>query len=204
MDKKEKMEKGLDLKSNLTVPNFISLTRIILIIPFMITFMNEKYISAAAIVVASGLTDCVDGFIARRFNQTSEFGKIIDPLADKLTLIAVGVCIVFIEPYVMAFIAVMLIKDLFMMLGGTCLLKNRIVPPKSKWYGKLGTVMFYISATVIVLLKILGKENFTVTIVLLSVTTGVMVFALVNYFLIFLKIMNENKSKQTDKKGDRI
>lgn len=201
MDKKERIEKGLDLKSNLTIPNFISVIRLVLIAPFMITFINENYIAAAIIVVASGLSDCVDGFIARKFNQMSELGKIIDPLADKLTLIAVSICIIIIEPYVLAFMIVLFLKDFIMMLGGTYLLKNGIVPPKSKWYGKLGTVLFYLSAVIIVVLEIIEKDNFIVTIVLLSVTSAVMIFALIKYFQIFLKIFKEHKAQFSAKKG---
>lgn len=70
---------------NLTVPNAMSLFRI-LVIPFFAYFFLKDNLTAAVIALAlSGLSDALDGFVARRFNQITELGKMLDPLADKLT-----------------------------------------------------------------------------------------------------------------------
>ena len=102
---KEERENQKNLKAEpvdtddiLTIPNILSFLRILLITPFMILFLNGNYVWASLMIIISGLTDCVDGFIARKFNQVSEFGKILDPVADKLTLLAVGVGICIISP----------------------------------------------------------------------------------------------------------
>ena len=79
-----------------TVPNVLSLLRIAILPAFIILYLfSREYQSDAmqytafALLIVSGLTDCLDGFIARRFNQASEIGKLRDPIADKLTQVAV-------------------------------------------------------------------------------------------------------------------
>ena len=80
----------------LTIPNILSFVRIGLITFIMWLYLaKERYEAALFVLIASGLTDIVDGFIARRFNMISDFGKIIDPIADKLTQASVLFCLVF-------------------------------------------------------------------------------------------------------------
>lgn len=74
-------------------------------------------------IIISGLTDCVDGFVARHFNQVSDFGKILDPVADKLTLLAVGIGICILTPEVITVMVILIIKDLLMLIGGIALIK---------------------------------------------------------------------------------
>ena len=70
---------------NLTIPNLLSLIRIIIVPFFAYYFMQDKILPATILICLSGLSDAVDGFIARRFNQITELGKILDPFADKIT-----------------------------------------------------------------------------------------------------------------------
>ena len=132
MDKEERVKKRnlkaerVDTEDILTIPNILSFLRILLITPFMILFLNGNYIWASLMIIISGLTDCVDGFIARKFNQVSEFGKVLDPVADKLTLLAVGVGICIISPEVITVMVILIIKDILMMVGGLSLIKNDI------------------------------------------------------------------------------
>lgn len=79
MNSEEKKEINNDSSDEiLTIPNILSFFRILLITPFMILFLNGQYIWATVMIIISGLTDCVDGFVARHFNQVSDFGKILD------------------------------------------------------------------------------------------------------------------------------
>ena len=77
-----------DKSEILTIPNVISFLRIVFIAPFVLFFLNEQYIAAFSFIVLSGLSDCIDGYLARRLNQVTELGKILDPIADKLKSIA--------------------------------------------------------------------------------------------------------------------
>ena len=168
-----------DLKELRTVPNMLSVLRIILIVPFVIFFLNKNYIAAAAMIILSGISDALDGFIARRFNQITEIGKMLDPLADKLTLIAIMICILILFPIVMPVVIVLILKDLVMMIGATHLLKKDIKPPAAKWYGKLSTIMFYFSVSLIVFLKaVYDYENPILSLVLLGATAAMMIFSL--------------------------
>lgn len=197
---KEKVEKFENSSDDIiTIPNALSFLRILLITPFMIFFLNGEYIEAACVIIVSGLTDCVDGFIARKFNQISDFGKVLDPVADKLTLLAVGIGICFIIPEVITVMVILIIKDLLMLIGGLTLVKNNIKPPQARWYGKLGTILFYFSVSTIIVLKIWEIDIPYLSLSLLTVTAISMIFALIKYFLLFLdllKNMDTNKEKE--------
>ncbi len=182
-------------KDLMTIPNLLSFIRILLITPFVAFFIERMYVAAAITVGISGLSDVLDGFIARKFHQESELGKVIDPLADKLTLIAVGVCLIFIEPYVLPLMIIMVLKDILMIIGGTMIINKGVIPPKSSWYGKASTFMFYISVGMVVLMAIFNYQNETLSLAVLGVTAGMMIFSLVNYAIIFFRIQKQLKKK---------
>ena len=75
-----------------TIPNILTYIRFLLVAPFMYFFLKERYLLAGLMIGLSGLSDCFDGMIARHFDQVTPLGKILDPIADKVTLIAVAVC----------------------------------------------------------------------------------------------------------------
>lgn len=178
-------------KENFNIPNMLSFFRIIIIIPFIIYFLNDEYFLAALILVISGLSDMFDGIIARKLNQITKLGKILDPVADKLTLTSVVVCMGIKFPEIIPFVIILILKDMSMLLGGSFLLKKGIDPPAAKWYGKLSTVFFYISVIIIVGLKaIWGIINPMLSVSLLTITAILMLFALFKYFGIFLKLLH--------------
>ena len=186
-----------------TIPNILSYLRLILVVPFVYYFIRglyddpRHYITAAVCIVISGLTDCFDGLLARKLNQVTSLGKILDPLADKITLIAVAVCMVIYIPALLPLMLVLFIKDFTMLICGLVLLVKKIPLPASRWYGKVATVVFYISVSVIIFLKAVYQyENPTLILVLFCITAAVMIFALLNYSKMFLDILKENKNKE--------
>lgn len=184
-----------------TIPNIITYVRFILIVPFAYFFMTENFINAAICMILSGLSDCIDGFMARKFNQVTPLGKILDPIADKLTLIVVVLCMVFYVPVVLPVLITLLLKDVLMLLGGADLIKKGLTPPAAIWYGKLGTVIFYLSVCVIVFLKAVFEfENSTLDLILLSITALTMLFALFQYGKIYFQMIKEynNREKAVD------
>ena len=139
-------------KGCLTVPNLISVIRIILIPFFAYYFMQGKFVVAVIILALSGLSDCVDGKIARRFNQISALGKLLDPLADKLTQITLAV-ILFLtfnkaeDAMLKAFSWVFLVfigKEFVMVLGSIIMLSIGLRPGAAEIYGKVATLAFYV------------------------------------------------------------
>ena len=184
-------------KKNINVPNALTAFRIILIIPLMRSLLRQDFVMAGVMILLSGISDMLDGFFARKLGQITDLGKILDPIADKLTLIAVVICANVLYPEIMPFIIVLFTKELLMLSGGAFLIRFRIKPPAAKWYGKLSTILFYTSITTLILLKaIWGYTNKTLSLVLLSVTTASMLFSLVMYFLLFLKIVKESKKEK--------
>lgn len=184
-----------ECKEILTIPNIISFIRILLIVPFIIFFILGEYLVAFSFIVLSGISDCLDGFLARKLNQISELGKLIDPVADKLTLVAVVICLGVLIPQIMPIVIVLVCKDVLMLIGGFYLLKKGITPPSAKWYGKVATIVFYASVVTIVFFRgFLEYEIYLLTIILLSLTFVVMMFALIKYAIVFKDLLKE-KSK---------
>lgn len=192
-----------------TIPNIICLVRILLITPFVKLFLDAQYEWAALVIILSGLSDCFDGMIARKFNQESELGKILDPLADKLTLLAVGICLCVIEPFFLPVVIILVLKDVLMLIGSSRVVKKGIIVPKAKWYGKLGTVMFYVTVTFIVLVEMMQTSASPViyidyetgkwiSMVMLCLTAAMMIFAFVMYSITYKQIMREaQESKES-------
>ncbi len=190
---------------NINVPNALSLFRILLIAPFVYYFLHDRIVPAAACLVLSGLSDMFDGMIARRFNQSTELGQMLDPVADKLTQGTVAVCLAIEQPVLIPLLAIFVLKELLMLVAGTFLvLKKKKRPSGSKWYGKVATIFFYFSFVVIVALKgFFQIENLAVTIALLSVTAAFMIYAFVQYFKIFLQLLKSTDPKDNiDLKAD--
>lgn len=187
----------LSIKKNLTIPNFLSFIRIVVIVPLIRFLLNENYIAAGLTMLISGVSDMFDGLIARKFNQVTQLGKILDPIADKLTLIAVVICINILYPSVTLFVIVLFCKELLMLCGGCLLLKLKIKPPAAKWYGKVSTAIFYTAVVTVVLLKAVWNiTNKPLIVILFSITTIAMLFSLVNYSIIFFKLIKNRNNKK--------
>ena len=126
------------------VPNMLTILRFILI-PFIILFIAlNNYIAAFIILTISAITDVLDGFIARKFQLITNFGKLIDPLADKTTQISVLITLAFKNVIPFWFLLVVFLKE-FLMIAGASFLYGKELVVSSKWYGKLTTVLFYIA-----------------------------------------------------------
>lgn len=192
-------EKKVDFKYIFTVPNILSYIRIILIAPMVAYFLCEKYLGAAICIILSGLSDCIDGFLARKLNQVTQLGKMLDPVADKLTLLAVGVCLSVKEPMIIPVVIILIVKDLLLLAGASFMLKNKVMPFASEWYGKVGTVLFYISVAAIVVFDLILKvKNFEiVSLILLSITAIIMIYSLIRYYLIFRGMMKKAKEERS-------
>ncbi len=141
-----------------TIPNLLSFIRILLIPVFAYLYYNDMKIEAVAVLAASGLSDMFDGKIARRFNQISALGKILDPIADKLTQITIAVMLLLdfkdaenkmINAFGWVFL-VFLIKEAVMLIGGLVMLLMNIRPGAAEIYGKLATTIFYVGMTLII------------------------------------------------------
>lgn len=126
------------------IPNALTIVRFILIPLIVYYILTGQYIAGFITLTISGLTDILDGCIARKFHFITNFGKLIDPLADKATQIAVLASLTFkgiVSPWILM---IVFIKEILMVSGASFLYGKKLVV-SSRWYGKLATVLFYVA-----------------------------------------------------------
>ncbi len=164
------------------IPNILTIIRFFLI-PFIVFYVfTNQFILAFVFFTISGITDVADGFIARKFNLVSNFGKLMDPLADKLTQISTLASLVFVNIIPIWILIIVLIKE-FIMIVGASFLYGKDVVVYSKWYGKLATVLFYVAIVCSLILKQFNIEGFWQHLDLFLYSTALIttIFALVMY-----------------------
>lgn len=126
------------------IPNALTVVRFILIPLIVYYILTGQYIAGFIVLTISGLTDVLDGCIARKFNFITNFGKLIDPLADKATQIAVLASLTFKGIVPLWILLIVFIKEIVMVAGASFLYGKKLVV-SSRWYGKLATVLFYVA-----------------------------------------------------------
>ncbi|MBR4888512.1 MAG: CDP-alcohol phosphatidyltransferase family protein [Clostridia bacterium] len=181
------------------VPNTLSFLRILLV-PFMAYFLLNNQIFLAFLMVAlSGLSDAFDGYFARKLNQVTELGKMLDPIADKLTQVVATVCIAVKFPQLIGILVVFVVKEVLMSMGAAYLMHKNKKPGAARWYGKAATVLFYFSVAVIVLMDaffaVETKVFYVVSGVLLGLTAVMMLYAFVRYGMMFLQLLKSEDPK---------
>ncbi len=134
-----KKEDGL---MKLNVPNILTVIRFLLIGVFVYLFQVPKnYVAAVIVFAVAALTDVLDGYIARKYNQVTDFGKLFDPLADKLMLFAALICLTLAGYLSPIFLIFVFVKDIILIIGSAFLYKKEVVVYAKIW-GKLATLFF--------------------------------------------------------------
>ena len=135
------------------IPNLLSVFRILLIPVYVILFLcyfpERLYLSGAVFLIA-GLTDVLDGYLARRNNWVSNVGKLLDPLADKL--IEVAALVLLATKWGGAFIGlaiVAILKELLMILAAYVIVTKVKIYVMSMWFGKLTTLILYLEVLIV-------------------------------------------------------
>lgn len=129
----------------LTVPNLLSLFRLLLIPVFVHQYLQENYTATGLLLLLSGLTDMADGFIARHFHAVSNLGKILDPVADKLTQVSMLICLVSRYPLMLILVIIMIFKELFMSISGVLVIHKTGTVFGADWHGKATTILLYLT-----------------------------------------------------------
>ena len=193
-----KIRDKLTKKQILTIPNMLSFFRLALI-PLMVWLYVFKDSPEWTIIVllVSGLTDIVDGFVARRFNMVSDFGKAIDPLADKLTQIVMLFCLLTDFPLIILPIVVMAIKEVGAFVLRLIVFKKTERVDGADWHGKLNTVLLY----AIMLLHIIWSDiPHEASGICILATTAMMILSCVLYSIagarILISYRRENKTQK--------
>ncbi len=145
-------------KGSLTIPNLISVIRILLIPVIAVLYYNGEIWWAVLVIFISGISDAVDGKIARKFNQVSNLGKLLDPVADKLTIFSLAIVLFLkfkeadsesMQAFAWVFL-LFILKDVIMILGSVVLIALGTRPCAAEIWGKLATFVFYAVMVVII------------------------------------------------------
>ncbi|WPX07608.1 CDP-diacylglycerol--glycerol-3-phosphate 3-phosphatidyltransferase [Anaerocellum danielii] len=170
----------------MNLPNILTILRFILVPVFVAVFFSQlkfNYLIALSVFLLSGLTDILDGFIARRYNMVTQFGKLFDPLADKLMILTVLWCLV-LKEYIPSWVFyIVLAKEIFMIIGSALLYGKIKIVVSANIYGKLSTFLFYIA-----IISLILRWQVSFHILILAIIFAI--FALVMYVT---KYVNEYK-----------
>ncbi len=180
----------------LTIPNLLSFFRLLLIplIIWLYVFRQQHYI-AAVVILLSGATDIADGIIARKFNMISDFGKILDPIADKLTQIALLVCLSYKYPLMLVLIVLFVFKECTMGALGAINIKKQQAVNSAKWHGKLNTIILYSTMLIMILFPGLPK---VVVNIMIGVCIVSMCCSLLLYTRFYLCTWKQNHDLSTE------
>lgn len=169
-------------KDILTIPNLLSLFRLILIPIYIVIYLNAQdvtdYYIAGGILAVSCLTDAIDGKIARHFNMISNLGKILDPLADKATQFTLILCLAIRNPVLWILVSLFVIKESFQLIAGLMILRRGKILAGALLAGKISTAVLFVSLIVMVLFPQLDSK--TIQIITL-VDSGVLLASFIGY-----------------------
>lgn len=154
-----------------TVSNYISVARIVLVIPaaycLMAHFPYHRLWSIFFIILAS-TTDFLDGYLARRLRQVSDLGKVIDPLADKIGIGIIAVCLLLTGDIALWYLMIVIARDILIFLGGIYIQQRKGIVPQANVAGKIAVNVVALALALSVL-RINACETFRVWMIWLSV-----------------------------------
>jgi len=188
------------------IPNILSIFRICLVPVFIIVYFTDdrdiKYYALLVYAIA-GLSDFLDGYIARRFDAQSKLGKLLDPLGDKLMTFTVMICITITRPILIWAVLIFFVKEALMGIGGFILHKKaRVELPPANAIGKASTLVFFIVCVILMLFR--NLTDF-IAIALISVAICLTLVALAVYICSYVKIMKSlsmNRQDTVDRNGE--
>jgi cardiolipin synthase len=182
------------------VPNILTIIRFILIPFIIISIALGNYYTALIIFIISSITDVLDGYIARKCQVISDFGKLMDPLADKLTQLSILLTLAVNEIIPFWIVAILILKEVVMISGASFLYGKKLVV-SSRWYGKLATVIFYIAIITSFIINYFSihsnMDQYIYYVALVST-----IFALIMYFREFYQkgYVNKKELSTNDRK----
>ena len=184
-----------------TIPNLLSFFRLILIPVYVALYHNardnEDYLLAAVILAVSCLTDMIDGKIARHFHMISNFGKILDPLADKLTQFSLILCLACRYPFLWYLCALFVVKESFQLIAGGIRLRKGSILKGALLSGKISTTVLFLSLIILVMLP--GLSKLTVEIIAI-IDVVFLSLAFADYIFVYLKNDSQFQSIKKDPK----
>ena len=183
-----------DKKKIITIPNLLSFFRLCLI-PVIIWFycVRGEPVWTAAVLTLSGITDIVDGYIARKFSMVSDLGKILDPVADKLTQICVLFCLLTHYPHIVFPLVLLVVKEIFAAISGILVIRKTGKVFGADWHGKATTVTLYaLMVTHLLWYQIPDDISFILT----GICVGIMLMSFLLYAIRNICLIRQGKHKE--------
>jgi cardiolipin synthase len=139
----------------------------------------------------SAATDVVDGWIARKFNMITDWGKIIDPFADKLSQIAVAVCLAFRFRPVWFLVGLLAVKEFYMGLIGLIFIRKTDMVVGAAWFGKLSTVCYFFVALILIIAPLFTTLSDSFVLAMVLVACSAMLLSVTLYTLRYIRLYSE-------------
>lgn len=178
------------------IPNILCYIRILLVPVFVFLFIKEYYWQSALVVIVASATDVIDGWVARHFNMITDWGKFIDPLADKLMQLAMLIMAIFKNTWVVILISVFLLKEIIMLIVGLYIYHKGENLNGSMWCGKLATVILDASLLLIIALPSrIIRDEFVFC--LIGISTIFLVLSFVIYMREYIHMYKDMKADGT-------
>ncbi len=175
------------------IPNALTMLRIVLIPVFVWLFWKVDRKAALVVFIIASLTDMLDGMLARKLNQITDFGKLFDPLADKVMVLTALICQGLAGVFPWTAIGIVAGKELIMLLGGVFMLSRDVVV-YANYVGKTAQVFFIISLVLSFFHEELAAWGVQLDLIFLWITVGLTLLALVIYFAGAIKTLREKKN----------
>ena len=185
------------LRELLSIPNILTYLRLVLIPFFVWTYVIAKtpkdYILPAVLILLSGFTDVADGFIARHFNMITDWGKVVDPIADKLTQAAIAFCLVFRYPGMWILLVLFVVKELYMGIVSLVLLRKGKKLNGAMWFGKASTAVFYLMMMVLIAYPPMPQ---VIAYVMMAISGCFLLLSFVLYIFQYNRLFREYQEEQ--------
>ena len=180
----------------LTIPNLLSLFRLLLIPVIVWLYVyRQDYLWTTLTLALSGITDVVDGIIARKFHMISDFGKAFDPLADKLTQMAMLLCLVTRFPWMLLPLVLLVVKEIFAAVTGLLVIHRTGQVLGAVWHGKATTVALY---TTMLIHLVWYSLPAGLSYLLIGICTGLLLLSAVLYSIRNLTILWQKEEKHEE------
>ena len=181
-----------------TIPNMLSIARIFLTIPIAYLILTEGPILWTLSLIALAIcTDWFDGAVARWSKSVSEWGKVLDPLADKIAAATVVLALVIQEQLPLWFLLVIVVRDILIVIGGAIAAHRTRVVLMSMWWGKVA--VFMLSLTILWALLEADRLLFDIS---LWVTTVLFIYSFILYVIRFIDVMIKSKEQVDEKQKE--
>ena len=189
--------KQISRKQIFTIPNFLSFLRLCMIPLIIWLYCAQKnYVLTAVVLVLSGLTDTIDGFIARRFNMVTDLGKALDPIADKLTQASVMFCLLTRFHMMLVPLLLLIFKEVCNGIMSLFVIKKTGKVCGADWHGKVCTWLLYAMMFLHIVWFDISRQWSTalISICVIMMTVSFALYMVRNYKMLTKEVTNNDNA----------